>query len=123
MSFAALHTHLVPFQVAFITSSQTNDDLKDLRQFFHELCSEEKLRVSHEVQDFDSADKLGIPFLVILKEDTLNNGIALIRDRETCWFEEIHVANIVRRLVHIYHERETKNTWAKLQDQISRDCL
>jgi hypothetical protein len=69
----------------------------------------------------DKADLLGIPYIVIVSENSLENGIVHMRDRDANWFEEVHVSHIMPRLVLVYHGLEAaKATDAKLQDMISQ---
>ena len=56
-----------------------------------------------------------------MTEDSLSHGTVHIRDRETCWFEEIHCAHVARRLVHIYQKRDVPNTWEEIKDKFSAD--
>lgn len=51
---------------------------------------------------------------------TLKNGIVDLRDRESCWFEQIHVAHLTRRFVHIYQKRDIPDTWTQIKDMLSK---
>ena len=58
-------------------------------------------------------------FPVILTEESLGHGIVHLRDRETCWFEELHVASVTRRLCHIYQQRDLgEDTWSQVEREL-----
>lgn len=87
-----IHRKLAPYKISFaITRSKSTDDLIDLAWF---LCRD--LRAHHisclflptaskftlEVQ-WRQYDQMGIPYCVLLNDDSLKNGIVLLRSRET----------------------------------------
>ncbi len=57
---------------------------------------------------------------MILNDRTLVDGVSLIRDRETCCFEEVHVAAVTRRLVHIFRHRDTEDTFTRMKQKQSK---
>ena len=73
---SALHAELSPIQVAFFIESESSNekDLKDLKTFLTELSFEEEIEVSDDnVETFDDADNLGIPFTVVIKDNVIRH--------------------------------------------------
>ena len=59
---------LAPYQVSFFnTETNPSEDLKDLKLFLTSLALEEDIKVHSDVKDFNGADDLGIPYVVLLK--------------------------------------------------------
>lgn len=78
------------------------DELKDLALYIcrqlrtnHISCLllPSSYKVTLETQ-FKQYDQMGVPYTVILNENTLKNGIALLRDRNTTLKEQTHVSNL-----------------------------
>jgi hypothetical protein len=115
----ALHKHIVPFQTSIITNCKDppSRDLLDLKEMLTLLAEEKGIVVYNAADTFDAADALGIPYAVVITEDSLEMGVVRIWDRETCWFEEIHVANVARRLVRIYRDEVVPNTWEEMVEE------
>jgi len=104
--------------VSFIATGDS-EEVQDLQRFLTGLSLEQGISVfDDEVVDYDKADLYGIPYLVIINEDSLRNGVVLLRDRETCWFEEIHVAFLTRRLVHVFQKRDVEDTWSAVKREV-----
>ncbi len=57
---------------------------------------------------------------MILNDRTLVDGVSLLRDRETCCFEEMHVAAVTRRLVHVFQHRDIENTFVLMKQKQSK---
>ena len=115
----ALHKWIAPFQTAFIIQSTgpsgPSKKLCDLRELLVGLALEKDIEVNEEVKSFEAADDLGIPYVVVIDEQSLDRGVVMIRDRETCWFEEIHAAHLTKRLVHIFKGEIIPDTWEEIK--------
>ena len=68
-------------------------------------------------ETYEAADLLGIPFVVIVDPVSVENGIVRIRDRETCWFEQIHASRLTQRMVKIFQDRFVEDTWTKIMSE------
>ncbi|XP_071746389.1 DNA polymerase subunit gamma-2, mitochondrial isoform X1 [Lepeophtheirus salmonis] len=109
----ALNQYIVPHQLAifmsddYINSSpQIRNFLSEFRVFLSKALRKEGLRLYSTPQEsLDIVDLIGIPFVIILSPKTLDDGICNIWDRETYWYEEVHVADVVSRFVQIFQKR------------------
>ena len=103
---------LAPVQIGIIVaqgSSENNQDIKDLLRYVQLLLLDAGLEVMTNA-DVETLDDLGVPFTVIINEDSLANGALLIRDRETTWFEQIHLSHVVPRMVKTFQDRNVPDT-------------
>lgn len=106
-----LHRKLAPYKISFaIPSTGGSEELNDLALY---LCKELRLhnisclllptslRNTLEYQ-WNQYDQLGVPYGILLNENTLKNGIALLRSRETTLKEQVHVAELVKYVELIF---------------------
>ena len=115
----SLHPEIAPIQVSvMIGSPNPSQDLIDLKTFVTDLLVQEGLQVFNDATGFEVPDLLGIPFIVVMSEKSLEDGVLLIRDRETCWFEQIHLAHCTRKLVKEFQGREVPDTWTKVKSEL-----
>ena len=70
--------------------------MKPLRKVWD--CSE------HEFA-YEACDGHGVPFLVILNDDSLVDGVVNVRDRETTWFEQVHAAHLPQKLQQTFNSK------------------
>jgi Anticodon binding domain len=66
-------------------------------------------------QLYKSADLLGIPFVVIVDPSSVETGIVRIRDRETCWFEQIHASHVTQKMVRVFQDRFVEDELTRLK--------
>ena len=87
-----------------------------MREMVTLLAEEKGIAVRNEADTFAAADALGIPHVVVVDDESLSRGVVRFRDRETCCFEEVHLAFVAKRLVHIF-QREVLplNTWEEMR--------
>jgi len=65
------------------------------------------------------ADLMGIPYVVMVTESSLFTGVVHLRDRESDWFEQVHAAHIIPRLVLVYEGfKAAKEADAKIESLI-----
>jgi len=66
-----------------------------------------KNKKNKEIPQFSSleeaGDAHGVPHQIIITPNSLKNGIVLIRDRETAWYEQIHAADVQERFLNTYN--------------------
>ena len=92
-------------------------DLLDLAEMVTLLAQEKGIAVRNEADNFAAADALGIPHVVVVDDESLSRGVVRFRDRETCCFEEVHLAFVAKRLVHIFQgEVLPLNTWEEMRE-------
>ena len=106
----ALLKDLVPFHLAFCTVG-SDPDLADFIQYLSTLMFKEgvkvwDLEIGDYFNEYDACDGLGVPFLVIVTPQSLKDGVVNIRDRETTWFEQIHAADLAKRFVRCFQDRD-----------------
>ena len=115
----ALPLEIAPFQICFFVSPSKDPKLMcqliELRDFLVDLSQKEEISVKKDVGDFNAADDYGIPFCVVLSEHTLKNGIVHLRDRESSWFEQIHVAYLTQRLTKVFQGRFIDDSWTNMK--------
>jgi len=105
----ALHNDIVPHQVALTVLGQ-DPDLPDFRTYLTGMLEAKGIKVwDCSGQDFayEACDELGVPFLVILNDDSLVDGVVNVRDRETTWFEQVHAAHLSQKLQHTFKSKIT----------------
>ena len=104
--------------MAVTAEERPSQDLLDLKELVTLLAQEKGIAVYNEADSFGAADALGIPHVVVLDDESLSRGVVRFRDRETCCFEEVHLALVAKRLVHIFKgEILPHNTWEEMQGQ------
>jgi hypothetical protein len=110
----AIASKLAPIQVGIFVSKKTTEKNSKLTRFLQLLLLKEGLEVV-TIHNFEVSDQLGIPFVICLGENEENGcGIVKIRDRETTWTEEIHLAHIVPRMVQSFQKRIVEDTWTQM---------
>lgn len=103
----AIHSGLAPIQTNIVIAEENvSKDLSDLKRYLILLLRGKNILVDDKVNNYAHADLIGVPFVIVLNNKSLENGVVLLRDRETAWFEEIHVYHVVARMVNIYQHRE-----------------
>ncbi|KAF2882739.1 hypothetical protein ILUMI_23472 [Ignelater luminosus] len=104
-SLLRLHRKLTPYKISFSIIASQAAVTEELSQLALYLCR--KLRSDHisslllpsatknslESQ-YRHYDQLGIPYTVVLNENTLKNGIAFLRSRDTTLKEQVHVSSL-----------------------------
>jgi len=58
---------------------------------------------------YEAADAFGVPHLIVITPESLKDGVVSIRDRETAWFEQIHIADIADRFARTYYDKQDVN--------------
>jgi len=74
-------------------------------RYLRQLADEEGLAQVKDI-NLGEADELGVPYVVLVDEESLRSGVVRLRDRETAWFEETHVAHVIPRLTLVYRGLE-----------------
>ena len=83
-------------------------DLEDFRTYLTDILQKRGLSVwdcAGAEYAYESSDGAGVPFLVIVNEGTLLDGIVNVRDRETTWFEQVHAAHLANKLHNAFKNR------------------
>ncbi|XP_018323704.1 DNA polymerase subunit gamma-2, mitochondrial [Agrilus planipennis] len=107
-----IHRKLAPYKVAFTLSTNAGvmNNLNDLalylcKQFRNECISTlltlNAPKVTQEVQ-WQQYDQMGIPYTVVLNDNTLRNGIAHLRSRDTTLKEQVHISTMLTYLQQIF---------------------
>ena len=96
----ALDTRLAPYHVAVVALGD-DPDLADFRTYLTGLLEARGIRVldcSKADFAYEMSDGHGVPYLVVVNDDTLCDGVVNVRDRETTWFEQVHAAHLSDKL-------------------------
>jgi len=114
----ALNSKIAPIEVGIMISSSSTSDqkLKDLGRYIELNLTNEKINVlfGDNLQTFDD---LGIPFVLMIDKNSFNQGVIQIRDRETTWKEQIHLAHVVPRMVKIFQHKEIPDTLTSVRQK------
>ena len=96
----ALDTRLAPYHVA-VAALGDDPDLADFRTYLTGLLKARGIKVldcSEADFAYEMSDGHGVPYLVVVNDDTLCDGVVNVRDRETTWFEQVHAAHLSDKL-------------------------
>lgn len=107
------HRKIAPYKISFANSMSVisgKDELKDLSLY---ICLQLRnlyiscllLPISQKGSleaQFQLYDKLGVPYTIVLNENTLKNGIALLRSRDTTLKEQVHISDLPVYIEKIY---------------------
>ncbi|KAG5877045.1 hypothetical protein JTB14_006525 [Gonioctena quinquepunctata] len=101
-----LHKKLAPYKISFAITATNQSSVAELGDLALYLCKQ--LRTNHVSTllllistkltldaQYKQYDQLGIPYNVVLNENTLKNGVANLRSRETTLKEQVHVTELV----------------------------
>ncbi|KAK6187868.1 hypothetical protein SNE40_005800 [Patella caerulea] len=100
-----LHTHLAPFKVALATSGNKTKEIRHLADHFLQELRQNGIMVldvsdsNGQTSQFKRYDELGIPYTVIMNDQTLDTGVVGLRNRDTNLREQLHVSNISDKLI------------------------
>nr|AAC47536.1 mitochondrial DNA polymerase accessory subunit precursor [Drosophila melanogaster] len=112
-----LHRVLAPYQcgIACVESdSELSADLSDLCQHLKHVLNHAGLRLSegdgirttknasHLAEHLLETDMLGIPYTLVINEQTLRNGLMQLRSRDTRLAETIHISDVPDYLLNIF---------------------
>ncbi|CAH0564268.1 unnamed protein product [Brassicogethes aeneus] len=100
------HRKLAPYKLSFAITSQKASTLSELCDLALFLCRQlrdnhvstlmlpscSKLKLEEQWQQYD---QMGIPYNIILNDNTLKDGVTLLRSRDTTLKEQVHVSDIV----------------------------
>jgi len=97
-----LHHSLAPYTVGVLVDGGSTDMklLRDLRRLLAIKLNNLKISVlpSGAKWNISQCDARGLPYLILLGDSTLDNGICHLRNRDTTLKEEVHVSDVVQRL-------------------------
>jgi DNA polymerase gamma 2 len=111
-----INRKLAPFQIFIYrhTSDDTvNQELQDLSQYVATILRKASIRTLNlpkfqfggdkvMQKEIIAADKLGVPYIIVLNDDSLKNGLLKLRNRETRICETIHVTDVPNYLLKIF---------------------
>ena len=114
----ALNSKIAPIEVGIMISSSSTSDqkLKDLGRYIELNLTNEKINVLFD-DNLQTFDDLGIPFVLMIDKNSFNQGVIQIRDRETTWKEQIHLAHVVPRMVKIFQHKEIPDTLTSVRQK------
>ncbi|XP_070581038.1 DNA polymerase subunit gamma-2, mitochondrial-like [Ptychodera flava] len=99
------HAKITPFKVAVIPLKNT----RDMREISEHLSKELRMAGVNTLymcdtqttldQHFVRFDAMGVPFTVIINENTLKNGVIAMRNRDTTLREKLHITEVTPLLL------------------------
>ncbi|XP_067671332.1 DNA polymerase subunit gamma-2, mitochondrial-like isoform X1 [Haliotis asinina] len=100
------HPHLAPYNVSMVNTGSKSRELRLITTHWCQELREAGLRVldtadvslTQEAQ-FKRNDELGVPYTVVLNDQTLDTGVITIRHRDTMLKEQVHIGKFKERLV------------------------
>ncbi|GIX85524.1 DNA polymerase subunit gamma-2, mitochondrial [Caerostris darwini] len=105
-----LHYKLAPYKVSLALEDTDAEHLKKLKNVVNHLTKELKesgINVLPESNscfsdpihlNFEKCDEMGIPYIIVLNENSLQTGIAGLRNRDTTLQEEVHITELSSKL-------------------------
>ncbi|XP_071037139.1 DNA polymerase subunit gamma-2, mitochondrial [Parasteatoda tepidariorum] len=106
-----LHFKIVPYKVCILLDAESSEILKRLKNLAIHLSKElqksgillfptlnSKFTTSLESL-FSSFDEMGVPYIIVLNETSLQSGIAGLRNRDTTLQEQVHITELTSKLV------------------------
>ena len=111
----ALKSKIAPVVLGIMINS-TEKDVVGLSRYVELLLLKENIEVlvGSDLQTFDD---LGVPYVLVVDKTSLNNGVIKIRDRESTWHEQIHLAHVVPRMVKLYQDRNVTDTLTSVKQK------
>lgn len=114
--YTALHRRSSPYQLALITNGSSTRDLLDLARYIELLIQEtdpnimilnesnSEIRNQEELLGrFEMYDKIGLPYAIIIDDETLESGLFKLRNRNTTLSETIHLSDVTGYLIKIFN--------------------
>jgi len=98
------------------SSDETSQSLQDLAQYVEYLLSSENIEILKQ-NDYQTFDDLGVPYVIVIDESSLDKGVIKIRDRETNWNEQIHLAHIAQRMVKTFQDRDIPDVYSLVKEK------
>ena len=101
-------------------NDEINETLLDLARYVEYLLTMEKIAIL-KAYSYQTFDDLGVPYVIVIDETCLDNGIIKIRDRETDWYEQIHLAHLAQRMVKTFQEREIPDAYKLVKKKYNQE--
>ncbi|XP_055938371.1 DNA polymerase subunit gamma-2, mitochondrial-like [Argiope bruennichi] len=106
-----LHYKLAPYKVSLAVEETDADNFKKLKNVINHLTKELKqngidvlpesdFKLNQTIKTtFERCDEMGIPYIIVLNENSLQTGIAGLRSRDTILQEQVHITELAAKLV------------------------
>lgn len=112
--YTAFHRRSAPYQLAIIAEEPTKD-LIDFARYVEllihdtddsiEVLNNSKLKIgdqAHLEKQLEQLDCIGIPYTLLLDQQTLEQGLFKLRNRNTTLSETIHISDVTNYLIKIF---------------------
>lgn len=106
-----LHRRSAPYQLALLANGSSKDVI-DLTKYIELLiqATDSKIQILNESQSSKTSqaehlkmcDKIGVPYTIIVDEESLNSGFLKLRNRNTTLSETIHLSDVTNYLIKIF---------------------
>lgn len=119
----ALHLKLAPIALGLRINQDSDDDVTNIRilelaRYVELLMIGENIGII-KCEDLQTPDDLGIPFVIVIDESCLEKGVIQVRDRETKWHEQIHLAYITPRMAMTFQDRVIPDTYYSVRKRFN----
>ncbi|XP_054168185.1 DNA polymerase subunit gamma-2, mitochondrial-like [Oppia nitens] len=113
-------TSLAPFKVGFTfrDSVKQNGILKDLAEYLIESLKLFNISIlpftPNKLISIESCDELGIPYTVILDDESIEKGVVGLRNRDTDTEESVHISRFQQTLclyLNVIHPSSIRNKY------------
>ena len=104
----ALTNKAAPYALG-IKILEDTPDTRDLARYIQLLLDNESIPLLFN-ESYETYDDLGVPYVIVIDQKSLERGVIRLYDRETCWHEQIHLAYIAPRMVRTFQNREVPDT-------------
>lgn len=112
-----LHRKLAPFQCSIFSISHTsqNDiELMDLATYILLKLKQAGIDVLQQTESivrntdgltekFNAVDQIGVPYTIVLNDESLKNGLMQLRNRDTTISETIHLTDVPAYFLKIFN--------------------
>jgi len=109
-SRAALPSKIAPISLGILVRDENQSKILDLARYVELLLKHKHIEIIRN-NCHETLDDFGVPYIIEIDKECLIEGVLKLRDRETAWTEQIHLAHIVPRMVKIFQDREEPNTY------------
>lgn len=116
--YTAFHRRIAPYQLSIVCngSKEYSDGLKDLARYVELLIMETEPRIQvlnelkHQAYDedrkldklFNVYDTIGIPYNLVLDDNSIDDGFLQLRNRNTTLSEKVHLSDVTTYLIKVF---------------------
>ncbi|XP_078486752.1 uncharacterized protein LOC100183944 [Ciona intestinalis] len=100
-----LHRHIAPVKIAILIEGKETASLSQLSEELCEWVREINISCLNENLDIDALNQYGVPCTIVVNDETLENGLLSIRDRDTGIKVHAHISEIKEKMFLYFNPR------------------